>query len=218
MIAIMSRPPAPDPFAAWPPGLIELATRRAFQPGQTLFTRGRAPTQVFWVEAGEVCLQRVARGGQPLLLQRVHQGFVAEASLQAARYHCDAVAARASTVWGFPRARLLEAMRESPQLALWWASRLAEQLRVARLRCERLSLKGAGERIVHAIETEGAGGVLVLAGTRRQWAEELALTPEALYRSLARLRREGWLRVRGGELRLVAPPTRGRAARSPAPA
>lgn len=205
----MSKSQPQAPVAQWPAALTGLATRRELQPGESLFTRGRVPTRVYWVEAGEVLLQRVARGGQPLLLQRVRQGFVAEASLQAARYHCDALAARRTRVCGFARAGLLDAMRESAELALWWAQRLAEQLRAARLRCERLSLHSAAERVVHAIETEGVDGVLALQSTRRHWAEELALTPEALYRSLARLQRDGVLRVRGSELRLTAPRARG---------
>jgi CRP-like cAMP-binding protein len=149
-------------------------------------------------------LQRASPHGRNVILQRVREGFVAEASLQATRYHCDAIAAEPSTIWSFPRAQVLKALRDTPELTLWWAARLAEQLRFARLRIERLSLKGASDRILHAIETEGSGGRFALASTRREWAAELGLTPEALYRSLAQLQRKGVVQIHGSELWLVA--------------
>ena len=190
-----------------PEKLRALGVRAELRAGESLFLGGTEPTRVYWVESGEIVLQRLSRQGQALVLQRVREGFVAEASLQASRYHCDALAARPSVVWGFARARLLRVLEETPGLALWWAARLAGQLRAARLRCERLSLKGAEARIVHAVETEGVDGVLVLPSTRRAWAAELGLTPEALYRALARLQRDGVLALRGAELRCDTTPT-----------
>ncbi len=202
-----SRSTADNPMVGWPSDLACLGVRSRLGVGENLFLRGRVPTHVFWVESGEVELQRTSPHGHNVILQRVREGFVAEASLQATRYHCDAVAAEPSTVWSFPRGRVLKALRSSPDLALWWATRLAEQLRSARLRLERLSLKGACDRILHAIETEGSDGLLSLASTRREWAAELGLTPEALYRSLARLRRNGLVQICGDELKLLPNPT-----------
>lgn len=192
-----------DPLADWPANLASLGVRSRLEAGDSLFLRGRLPTHVFWVESGEIHLQRASPHGRILILQRVREGFVAEASLQATSYHCDAVAGQSSAIWRFPRGPVLEALHGSTEFAMWWARRLAEQLRSARLRLERLSLKGASERILHAIETEGSGGRLRLASTRQAWAAELGLTAEALYRSLAQLQRKGVVRIRGSELRLV---------------
>ncbi len=194
------------PFVDWPPDLACLGAPLQLGAGESLFLRGQVPRCMFWVESGEVQLQRASPDGRQVILQRVRQGFVAEASLQAARYHCDAVAAKSSALWRFPRERMLQAMRSAPDLPLWWAARLAEQLRGARLSLERLNLKGARERILHAIDTEGACGRLSLAGTRRDWAAELGLTPEALYRSLAQLQRDGLLQIHGRELQRLPEP------------
>ena len=200
----LSRSAPGGPLLDWPADLACLGVRSRVGCGDSLFLRDRVPTYVFWVESGEIQLQRASPHGRNVILQRVRDGFVAEASLQAPRYHCDAVAAEPSMVWRFPRAGVLTALRGSPERALWWASRLAGQLRSARLRLERLSLKGASDRILHAIETEGSDGRLLLASTRREWAAELGLTPEALYRSLAQLQRKGLVQIHGTELRLVA--------------
>ena len=194
------------PFVDWPADLACLGAPARLDAGESLFLRGRAPTYMFWVECGEVQLQRASPDGRQVILQRVRQGFVAEASLQAARYHCDAVATKSSAIWRFPRECMLQALRATPELALWWAARLAEQLRGARLSLERLNLKGARDRIQHAIDTDGTCGRLTLACTRRDWAAELGLTPEALYRSLARLQRDGLLQIHGRELQRLTEP------------
>ena len=185
----------------WPEALRTLAQPHRLQAGQALFVRGESPKRVFWIERGEVRLQRASHEGRMIVLQRVRRGFLAEASLQASRYHCDAWVAQEGLAWGFARAPLLAALTESNALALWWASRLAQQLRDARLRCERLSLHTARERVLHALETEGRDGVLVLPPRRKDWADELGLTPEALYRTLATLQREGVVTIKGNVLR-----------------
>jgi CRP-like cAMP-binding protein len=43
-----------------------------------------------------------------------------------------------------------------------------------------------------------------LTGTRRDWASELGLTHEALYRALANMQKAGELRVAGSTLTLAA--------------
>lgn len=69
---------------------------------------------------------------------------------------------------------------------------LAHQLHSARARLERLAIKSASERVLHYIHTEGTGphSVVKLAGTVKDLAPELGMTHEALYRTLARLKRD----------------------------
>ncbi len=195
--------PSEAPPADWPSDFARVGSRCEFVRDRMLFARGERPKQMFWVESGEIHLRRISRQGRPMLAQRVRAGFVAEASLQAARYHCDAVVVRTAVVWQFPRQQLLRALQRSPELALWWAARLAEQLRACRLHCERLHLRSAAERVLHAIETEGSDGVFELPATRRDWADELGLTPESLYRTLAALQHRGLLRIHGATLELA---------------
>ncbi len=208
MIAIMSHPAAApgraggeaSPPGDWPPELRRLAQSLSVRSGQSLFHRGETPHRVYWVDHGELRLQRTSADGRIIVLQRVRQGFLAEASLQAPAYHCDGWVAQDGLLWQFPRDRLLGAMQASAPLALWWATRLAQQLRDARRRCERLALRSARDRVLHAVDTEGQGGALQLPPLRKDWADELGLTPEALYRTLAALRREGVLVLDGNTL------------------
>lgn len=200
MISIMSA------IADWPAPLRDLATPLDVEAGETLFLRGAVPDRLFWVERGELRLQRVNADGQLIVLQRVRSGFLAEASLQTPAYHCDAWVAQDGRVWQLQRAALLAVLESDAALALWWAGRLAEQLRDARMRCERLALHGARDRVLHALDTEGTDGRLALPGTRKDWADELGLTPEALYRTLAALQRENEVRLADGCLYRVNTP------------
>jgi hypothetical protein len=72
--------------------------------------------------------------------------------------------------------------------------------------CERIGLRRAEQRVLLAIESEGSDGVLRPGGALKDWAAELGLTQEALYRALARLERSGVVRRENGALVLVAEP------------
>ncbi|WP_035643181.1 Crp/Fnr family transcriptional regulator [Bradyrhizobium sp. ORS 375] len=167
----------------------------------TVFHRGDRPRAMFFVLDGEVRLLRRSRAGDDVILQRARQGFLAEASLDQPAYHCDAVAALDSTLLAIERTSFVEALRR-PGMRDTWSDHLARELRKVRAQSERLSLKTARERIVHFIETEGEGGEIALGRSKKDWAAELGLSHEALYRALARMERGGELRIKGTRLRL----------------
>ncbi len=172
-----------------------------------LFRTGERPRFVYFVLDGEVRLLRRTRGGQEVILQRVRRGYVAEASLEAPRYHCDGVAAAPSRLLRVPRDVLVARLETDTGFRHAWLRHLGGELRRLRTRCERLSLRGARERIVHYIESEG-GGALELDQSRKSWALELGLTHEALYRTLAKMKNEGVLSIAGARLELRRPPAR----------
>lgn len=157
--------------------------------GQTIFRNGTRPRMVFWVLEGEVRLVRRSRSGAEIVLQRASSGFVAEASLDSPRYHCDAVAAVASRLLAFPIGRFRQALGADAKFRAFWMTRLAREVRALRSQCERLALHSAAERIEHYIESEGDNGRLELGRSRKAWAAELGLTHEALYRTLAAMQR-----------------------------
>jgi CRP-like cAMP-binding protein len=139
---------------------------------------------MFFVLSGEVRLVRSSRSGAEIVLQRARHGILAEASLDQTAYHCDAIASVSATVLRVPRDIVRQALKEEP-FAAAWRSELSRELRRLRAQCERLSLNSARERIIHYIETEGARGALTLTQAKKQWATELGLTHESLYRTLS---------------------------------
>ncbi|MGJ4947723.1 Crp/Fnr family transcriptional regulator [Bradyrhizobium sp. HKCCYLS20291] len=191
-----------SPLLAALPEAARLRTRRVEIPRHGhVFRRGDRPRAMFFVLSGEVRLLRRSRGGDDVVLQRARQGFLAEASLDQAAYHCDAVAAQDSVLLAIDSQAFAEALRR-PEIRERWSDHLARELRKVRAQAERLSLKTARERIVHFLETEGEGGTIELDRSKKDWAAELGLTHEALYRALARMQQSGTLIVRGSRLRL----------------
>lgn len=192
-------------LAQVPPALRAAARQKAFAAGETLFRQGERPKAMYCVLDGEVRLLRRSRDGAEVVLQRSRGGFFAEASLESKAYHCDAEATAASRLLSFPMKAFREALEQEAAFRNAWMAQLAREVRRLRARCERLSLHGAEARILHAIESEGTAGTLVLAQSRKAWAAELGLTHEALYRTLARLQAEGTLALDGARLTLRQP-------------
>ena len=179
----------------FPAPLRTAGVHRDLVAGERLFSLRERPHWMFYVLAGEVRLVRRSATGGEIILQRGRSGFIAEASLWASAYHCDGVAAEAGTALAFPREVFHAALHQDPQFQSAWMQHLASEVRRLRAQCERLSLHGAAERILHYIESEGRDGCLELKQTRKAWAAELALSHEALYRALSRLQAEGILVV-----------------------
>lgn len=172
--------------------------------GQSLFRRGDRPRSMLFVCAGDVRLLRRSVAGGEIVLQRARRGFIAEGSLDQTVYHCDAVAAEPSEVLAISRPVFVAALNE-PDFRDAWIAHLSRELRRVRTHNERLSLHTAEDRIVHCIEAEGEDGRLTLTQSRKEWAAELGLTHEALYRALARMTRSGRLRIDGAVLALCPP-------------
>ncbi|CCD99733.1 Crp/Fnr family transcriptional regulator [Bradyrhizobium sp. STM 3809] len=191
-----------SPLLAALPAAARAQTRRIqVARDANVFHRGDRPAAMFFVLDGEVRLLRRSRAGDDVILQRARRGFLAEASLDQAAYHCDAVAALDSTLLAIERTSFADALRR-PEMRGAWSDHLARELRKVRAQSERLSLKTARERIVHFIETEGEGSEIALGRSKKDWAAELGLSHEALYRALARMERVGELRIKGTRLRL----------------
>ena len=169
--------------------------------GELLFRAGTAPGAMLFVLSGEVRLVRASRSGGEIVLQRARHGVLAEASLDQSAYHCDAVASTQSTVLRIPRVAIREALKND-RFGTAWRTELSRELRRLRAQCELLSLKTAQERIVHYIETDGENGAVALGHSKKQWAAELGLTHEALYRSLAEMEKAGLVSTDGTTIRL----------------
>ncbi len=169
-------------------GLSKLAQRETeLAAGDILFRAGDAVVALFLVVAGTLRLARSLPHGFQLTLQRAGPGAIlAEASLFADRYHCDAVAAEHSVLRVVPRRRIEAAFAEDPDLARAWTRHLALEVQRARAQAEILSLKTVAERVDAWMTLND--GALAPKGYWHQVASEIGVTPAALYRELARRR------------------------------
>jgi len=189
-------------LTALPEELAELAWRQHLGRGERLFITGGPPRGMLFLLAGEVRLVRVSVDGSEVILQRIRRGFVAEASLNSATYHCDAVAASDGELLGFPIGPFRAAL-STAAFRDFWIALLSGEVRSLRARCERLALTRTAERVIHYLQSEGREGVVTLAQAKKIWAAELGVSHESLYRTLALMRRTGRIAVDGQRVTLL---------------
>lgn len=186
-------PTALSDFAPW---LLAIADHLTEPAGKVLFRTDDKPTKLYFVREGEAVMSRTSADGGLVLLQRVRTGFLAEASLMSPRYHCEGLCQTDCALMAFPVEAFRRAIDEHPGTRWAWIDILSQESKKQRSRIERLALKTVRERLLHLILTEGMDGRYVLPDTRLQLAADLGVTPEALYRTLASLQRDGVLAIR----------------------
>lgn len=201
----MSLPtPVPDTLRKLlTPSLMAESSGLELRKGDSLFQQRQRPRYMHFVVGGEIVLERIGEGGDPVVLQRVRQGFVAEASLQSGSYHCDAVVTSPGRAIAVPIEPLKAELAINSAFALRWIGMLNAEVRRLRAQCERMSLKGVGERLLHMVETEGVDGRLPIGSGLKSLATELAVSHEALYRAVASLEKSGVIVRESGGLMLV---------------
>ena len=172
-------------------GLRDVRSRPlALTPGQHLFRLGDPISTRYVVETGRIHLIRHQPDGSALILQNSGSGsVVAEASIYAEKYHCDAVASVPTQVIAISKADFLLRLRSEPGFADAWQRHLAHELQKARLHAEILSIKTVAKRLDAWIAARG--GETPRKGDWKLVAHEIGATPEAFYREMARRRRDG---------------------------
>ena len=180
MIAIMS--------ITWLDRINALVDRElALGDGHVLFRAGEAVRHFYVVRSGCILLARVQASGEPLVLQRATAGqMAAEASVFAARYHCDGLVSGPTVLGRIRRADVQDLKEADPTWLVGFAAHLAGEVQRARARAQLLALKRVDLRLEAWLALNDAA--LPPRGRWLELAAELAVTPEALYRALARRR------------------------------
>ncbi len=167
--------------------------------GATVFRRDDPVTAVYEVLVGRVRLERTPADGTVLVLGVLLPGeALAEASIFATSYHCDAVAEVGSRLASWSRGRVSERLSSEPDLTRRWLARSCRQVQQLRALVELRSLRPLTERILAWLRMREEG-VWVGAADKplRAVADELGVSPEAFYRALAELEKQGSVRRRG---------------------
>lgn len=112
-----------------------------------------------------------------------HGTILAEASLFADRYDCDALAVSDAKIKAIPSADIRRRFENDVAFAKAWTSHLADEVRAARLQVEILACKTVSERLDLWL---GQHRNLPEKGMWKNVAAMIETSPEALYRELAR--------------------------------
>jgi CRP-like cAMP-binding protein len=171
-----------------------------------LFRSGDKTIGFYEVIAGRVRLSRVDRSGREVIRYAAGPGdTIAEASLFASAYHCDATASTDALVRIYPKSAVLAAFEKNPKSAQAFAATLARQVMSLRTRIEQRNIRSARERVRHflSLNSDEGGRTAIISGTLKDLAAELGLTHEALYRSLGGLERSGEIKRTKGKILLL---------------
>ena len=177
--------------------------------GDLLFRLGDVPQSLYLILDGEARARRYAPNGAEILMQRSRAGeLFAEAGMVAPRYSCEGYSPRASRVLCIPLHEVRERISSDGDFALRFALFQAVAMRRQCARYERLRLKRAADRVLHYLNCEltgPSGTTLILDIPLAEWADDLGLEPESLYRTLADLEKKGLIErePRGRKIRIA---------------
>lgn len=171
-----------------------------------LFRQGDSTFGFFRLVSGRISLVRVTSAGTRVPMHSVRAGeLFAEASIFSARYHCDAIATMACEVLVYPKAELLRRLKHDSEDLWAFAAELVHRVHELRTRLELREIRSAPERVLQSLTLRsGASGTWKMDSTLKQFAEEIGLTHEALYRTLAVLERNGQIARGNREIRLLS--------------
>lgn len=107
------------------------APLRTLGQGDVLFRRDDRIKSMYFVRSGEVALERPLADGTSLTLHCATAGCaLAEASLFAETYHCDAIVRSPAQLAALPRADFLSALQDQPQAALSMIETHAREIQI----------------------------------------------------------------------------------------
>jgi CRP/FNR family transcriptional regulator len=122
-------------------------------------------------------------------------------------FPADAVAAVQSGLLFFARSSFISLIRKDPALALNMLAQLSRRLRQFAGLIEDLSLKEVPGRLAKYLlylgGRDGDAGAVELDVSKGQLAALLGTIPETLSRILARMNRQGLIRSRGAQIRIL---------------
>lgn len=174
--------------------------------GETLFAAGDETRGFFMVRTGRVRLVRFGGDGrETALFTAGPEERFAEASLFAERYHCDAIALSEAVVACFPKAASLALLGDDATARLDLTADLARQVMTLRARLTVRDIRSARERVIAFLVAEASedGRTVAFDGSLRDIAVAIGLTPEAFYRTLARLEAQGTISRKTGHIVLT---------------
>ena len=149
----------------------------------SVFRQDDRVQSMYLVRSGAVALERPMKDGVPLTLHIATANMaLAEASLFAETYHCDAVARTDAQITSLPRAEFLAALRDRPDAALSLIETHAKEVQAQRARIEILRLRRVADRLDAWLDLHGEPA-------KGEWvsvAEQIGVSAPALYRELAK--------------------------------
>ena len=197
-----------DPLAALLSRLGPPRQRRNYQPGEVIFRVGDPIKNLYLVARGQARLARTLADGSVVTLSVAGPGeILAEASLFANTYHCDAHCDATTVIDIYRKPQAQQGLSHNGDAALAHMAHLSHVVQALRAQIALLGIRSARERVLAFIELNmaGDGTPLHLTTSWKTVASRLGLTHETVYRTLARLEKDRLIRRSGRSVALIAP-------------
>jgi CRP-like cAMP-binding protein len=178
---------------------------RTLARGEPLFRQGEPATAVFLIGRGRLRMIRHLASGDRITIHTGRTGeLFAEGSLFSHVYQCDAIAAAPTRVRTCGKAEMLAAIGDSPSTMLALLEQVTRSLHHARAMRELRNIRSADDRVLqHLHLSVSKDGAVAFDRPLLEVAEDLGLTHEVYYRSLAALARAGKIKRMGRKIRLT---------------
>ena len=191
--------------------LARICVRRSCRKGERLFSEGDEGTGFYMVVTGRVKIFKVSVEGKEQILHLFGPGesFGEVSVFTGQGFPADAVASVQAVLLFFPRVAFSALIQKDPTLALNMLAQLSGRLRHFAGLIEDLSLKEVPGRLAkYLLYLSGGNGdsEVVLDVSKGQLASLLGTIPETLSRILARMHRQGLIRLRGSQIRILDRP------------
>jgi CRP-like cAMP-binding protein len=177
--------------------------------GEPLFRQGEPAIAVFLIARGRLRMVRHLASGDRITIHTGRTGeLFAEGSLFSDTYQCDAIAAEPTRVRVCGKADMLTAIGDSPSTMLALLEQVTRSLHHARAMRELRNIRSADDRVLQHLRLSASkDGAVVFDRPLLEVAEDLGLTHEAYYRTLATLTRTSAIERKGRTIRLIKSPT-----------
>jgi len=188
--------------------LARICVRRSCRKGERLFTEGDEGTGFYMVVTGRVKIFKVSVEGKEQILHLFGPGesFGEVSVFTGQGFPADAVTAVQTVLLFFPRLAFSALIQKDPTLALNMLAQLSGRLRHFAGLIEDLSLKEVPGRLAKYLlylSGKNGEGEVALDVSKGQLASLLGTIPETLSRILARMNRQGLIRLRGAQILIL---------------
>ena len=216
-IAVVHRLRSCQLFAGLPSADLEkiadVAVLKSLEKGEYLFREGGPAHGFYVVQRGAVNVHRVNAAGKEQIIHifRAGESFAEGALTTATGYPADARALEPTQALLVQKDGILALLQRQPELALRMLGSMSSHLRVLVGQLEDLTLKDVETRLANWLvrrcpNPQGQSPVKIeLTMTKRLLAAELGTGSETFSRTLAKLRQQQLLAVKGKTVTVLSP-------------
>jgi CRP/FNR family transcriptional regulator len=176
----------------------DVAVRRVYSAGETIFVEGDASCAAYVVASGQVRIYRTALGGREQDLVRVGPGQAFNTVpqfLRDGKNHATAQAATRVEAYVIFRQDLHSTVSKSPRLALALLRHFAQRLDHLSDLVEDLSLRTVRGRLARFLLGHAQDGTVTRTWTQGEMANQLGTVRDVIGRTLRSLADEGLIRM-----------------------